>query len=88
MLGVELPIVDVPALSGRPARGVRTMKKPDRKNLAFWNAYDTLSRDGLCDSPGGDEYRRVLADWIENGRPEPIADFIRKKANAGWVVLH
>lgn len=49
----------------------------------FYQAYESLSLDGACGSPGGPEYRRVFAQWIASGRPEPIEPFIRERANAG-----
>lgn len=49
----------------------------------FFNAYQTLSEMGACDTPGGHEYRRVLTEWIKAGKPEPAADFIRVGANVG-----
>jgi hypothetical protein len=49
----------------------------------FWNTYHALAKDGVCDSPGGYEYRRVFAEWIKAGKPNNVEQFIRKRA--GWV---
>jgi hypothetical protein len=49
---------------------------------AFWRAYDELSANGYCDSPGGAESRRVFDEWIGAGQPPPqIHEFIRRQAN-------
>ena len=48
----------------------------------FWNAYERLSEEGKCDSPGGAEYRRVLMEWIE-ASPDNMEEFIVRRANAG-----
>jgi hypothetical protein len=47
----------------------------------FWNAYERLSEEGKCDSPGGGEYRRVLTEWIEDS-PDDLDEFISRRANA------
>lgn len=55
----------------------------------FRAAYQRLSEDGQCDSPGGAEYRRVLGEWIDAEIPEPLEPFIIEAANRragdpGW----
>jgi hypothetical protein len=47
----------------------------------FFRTYDSLAEDGHCNVEGGAEYRRVLAEWLDAGQPEPHAAFIRKRAN-------
>ena len=49
--------------------------------LDFWRAYDELSANGSCDSPGGFESRRVFDEWIGAGQPPQIHEFIRRQAN-------
>jgi len=49
----------------------------------FWRTYEALSKHGACDSPGGNEYQRVLAEWDKAGQPEPCSEFIRRRANIG-----
>lgn len=49
----------------------------------FWKTYEALAEQGACDSPGGQEYQRALEEWLKAGTPEPIATFIRARANAG-----
>jgi hypothetical protein len=54
------------------------------KNLnraLFFDEYETLSRTGACDSPGGMEYHRVLDEWEAAGCPEEVADFIKVAAS-------
>jgi len=43
---------------------------------AFYDIYDRLAQEGLCDSAGGFEYQRVLLEWEQYGCPRPIAPFI------------
>ena len=47
----------------------------------FLETYERLSSQGRCDGPGGMEYRRVLQEWQEAGRPDNLDDFIPKHAN-------
>lgn len=47
----------------------------------FLEAYDRLSEHGRCDCPGGMEYKRVLQEWQEAGRPANLDDFIPRHAN-------
>lgn len=49
----------------------------------FWIAYGRLAEEGVCNSPGGSEYGRVVAEWEAAGRPKAIGDFIRSRANIG-----
>lgn len=49
----------------------------------FDRAYAAGAALGICDSPGGVEYRRVRREWIKAGRPVEIHGFIRRRANAG-----
>lgn len=46
----------------------------------FWTAYERLSEEGKCDSPGGAEYRRVLYEWVED-QPKDTEKFIVQRAN-------
>jgi hypothetical protein len=51
----------------------------------FNTAYARLAELGKCDSPGGAEYQRVKAEWIEAGRPterEALESFIHRRANS------
>jgi len=48
---------------------------------SFAGIWDVLERYGLCDSIGSAEYRRVLCEWINAGRPMPCAQFIIERAN-------
>ncbi len=47
----------------------------------FEDAYEYLSQDGICDSPDGKEYHRVLSEWLAAGRPTDVEAFIRESAN-------
>ena len=47
----------------------------------FYRAYEIMASYGLCDSPGGSEYERVLAEWHEAGLPSNLAEFIYRSAN-------
>lgn len=47
----------------------------------FHSAYERLSAEGKCDSPGGAEYQRVLHEWIED-QPDDMEEFIVRRANA------
>lgn len=55
-------------------------ERPEDK--AFLNAYLRLASEGKCDSPGGAEYKRVLAEWQMSGRPSTVETFIVSRANA------
>lgn len=48
----------------------------------FDRLWRELAEIGRCDSLGSMEYRRVFAEWIDAGRPEPIVPFIVTRANA------
>jgi hypothetical protein len=48
----------------------------------FYRTYDRLAEDGICDCAGGAEYRRVLAEWLHAGQPEPHSAFICERANS------
>lgn len=52
------------------------------KQDEFYDAYDRLSEEGKCDSPGGMEYTRVRDEWVRAGRPADIESFIIRRANA------
>ena len=47
----------------------------------FYRVYEIMASYGLCDSPGGSEYKRVLAEWHEAGLPYNLAEFIYQSAN-------
>ena len=47
----------------------------------FWDAYERLSNVGKCDTPGGMEYQRVVAEWFEADCPKNIDVFIGTQAN-------
>ena len=53
----------------------------DSADQEFWNAYEALSKEGRCDSPGGMEYKRVFKEWTDQGRPANIEHFIKIRAN-------
>ncbi len=53
-----------------------------RKKLRkFRDSYARLSESGLCDVPGGMEYRRVRKEWSIAGYPQDVDQFIRWRAN-------
>lgn len=41
-----------------------------------------LADKNKCDTWGGAELRRVLAEWLADGCPLPLVQFIAKHANA------
>ena len=47
----------------------------------FQGAYERLSREGKCNSPGSWEHIRMLKEWFDLGQPKPIDDFIFNHAN-------
>lgn len=47
----------------------------------FDEAYARLAEVGKCDSPFGKEYQRVLGEWLAEGKPEDIEEFIVRRAN-------
>ena len=53
----------------------------------FWEVYEVLACEGICDAPGGAEFIRLFDNWQTAGRPEPLK-FIRERANAGPVQWH
>lgn len=50
----------------------------------FFTAYQRLSKQGKCDSPGGMEYKRVLAEWLDD-RSVDLDDFIVEQVNVGPI---
>ena len=49
--------------------------------IGFQDAYERLSSEGRCDGPGGMQYKRVLQEWEEAGRPTDLNRFIVVHAN-------
>lgn len=49
----------------------------------FARIWDRLARRGSCDARGGAEYRRVVIEWINAGKPRGMSAFIRERANLG-----
>jgi hypothetical protein len=47
----------------------------------FWRAYKRLSEEGRCDNPGGEEYRRLAAQWKLDGCPANLDLYIASHAN-------
>lgn len=50
-------------------------------DVAFDLQWLHMSDNGFCDELGGGEYRRVLARWKAEGRPESIQGLILLHAN-------
>lgn len=48
---------------------------------AFFTAYFNLSIEGACDLPSSTEQERILAEWVEAGKPQDVEVFIRISAN-------
>ena len=46
---------------------------------AAWRGHESMGR---CDGIDGCEYKRVLSEWYEAGKPEPLL-FIPPAANMG-----
>lgn len=53
---------------------------PDERE--FYDAYDRLADEGRCDGAGAGEYRRVLSEWSQAGRPSNLDEFILSRANS------
>lgn len=49
----------------------------------FAKQYQQLSEEGACDGYGASESDRVYREWVDAGRPQPVAEFIRRRANIG-----
>lgn len=49
--------------------------------IEFRDVYEKLSSEGRCDGPGGMQYKRVLQEWEEAGRPTDLTRFIFVHAN-------
>ena len=47
---------------------------------AVWAVLDDF---GCCDRVGGQELRRLRAEWQQEGRPRDVYQFIRDRANIG-----
>jgi len=47
----------------------------------FRKAWDALERQGWCDSWHSVECARVRQEWIDQGYPRKVKDFIRRNAN-------
>jgi hypothetical protein len=59
----------------------RRVKLNFTRTDSFNYVWDRLALVGQCDIRGGKEYQRVKRKWYYEGRPQPIADFIRQWAN-------
>lgn len=55
------------------------------RDEVFCLAYQLLSELGACDAPGGTEFVRVHAAWVDAGRPVGMVDFIRRAANVSPI---
>jgi hypothetical protein len=53
---------------------------------SFWMAYERLEEQGKCDSPGGNEYDRVILEWLMSGCPEDMESFITEHANLSYAI--
>jgi hypothetical protein len=53
------------------------------KDVIFALLYNELSKLGHCDGVYGAEFKRVLAEYTEAGRPDDAEEFIKRRAN--WV---
>jgi hypothetical protein len=42
----------------------------------FHDTFERLSYEGKCDAVGGMEHERILADWISEGCPADIENYI------------
>lgn len=74
--------LDSTPLSGRPAGAARRVKgKASMSTAEFLALYAALAEHGHCDSAGGMEYRRVVDEWLQAGRPEDAVNFIKRRAN-------
>lgn len=47
----------------------------------FLNCWRAEAANGACDEAGFAEYRRLLALWVNQGRPVPVREWIRREAN-------
>ncbi len=61
--------------------GVTTTATPAEFNR-FARTYERLGDKGWCDTFGYAESERVWEQWLECGKPEDVAGFIRDLANA------
>ena len=50
---------------------------------SFEACWEMLAADGVCDGLGGEEYKRVRAEWVAARWPRPIYEFIEARANVG-----
>ena len=53
----------------------------DFDTMIFDSFWIPLSREGKCDGWGGMEYQRVYSEWIAEGKPPFVEDFIILHAN-------
>ena len=51
-------------------------------NDIFRTIWKMFAEAGVCDAIDGTEYQRVYKEWCADGDSEPIADFIKERANA------
>jgi len=47
----------------------------------FLAAWLLCERQGFCDRAGGEEFQRILREWLKADRPRKLQAFIRKRAN-------
>lgn len=53
----------------------------DLATICFTFVWVRLEEEGICDSVGSVEYRRVLREWLAQGTTTDIEPFIRVRSN-------
>jgi len=56
---------------------------PDLARRDFDRVWRAMAEEGGCDVQGGEQYRRVRSEWLEEGRPENMREFIRRRVDPG-----
>lgn len=49
----------------------------------FQGVWEQCEEWGECDAYGGEECMRVLYEWVEQGFPRPVCEFIARRAKIG-----
>lgn len=78
------PITRSPALADREDAGDKVDPDLDDPDLAprdFDRVWRVMAEEGSCGEQGGEEYGRVRSEWLEEGRPANMREFIRRRAD-------
>jgi len=48
---------------------------------SFIRIWRQMADEGRCDEEGGRQYERIYREWVAQGRPFPVREFIWREAH-------